>query len=123
MHLKELIYGPQLLGLILLIAGLIQQKYPPKKINGLYGYRTIRSKSSQRNWDEGNRYSAILMVRIAWILLIGGLIAAVSLHFVENRKLKEGLTFLLMTGGTMAGVIIMIGKTERHLEKLEEDEE
>ncbi|PTQ99970.1 SdpI/YhfL family protein [Mucilaginibacter yixingensis] len=123
MHLKEFIYGPQLVGVILIIAGLILKKYPPKKINGLYGYRTYRSKSSQRNWDEGNRYSAILMVRIAWILLIGGLIGTVALHFVHNRALKEGLTFLLMTGGTMTGMIIMIVKTERHLAKFEEDEE
>jgi uncharacterized membrane protein len=39
----------------------------PKNINGWYGYRTSMSMKNQATWDEGNRYSSQLMVRIAWI--------------------------------------------------------
>ena len=34
-------------GLIFYVAGYIQFKYPPKKINSLYGYRTKTSMRSQ----------------------------------------------------------------------------
>jgi uncharacterized membrane protein len=48
--------------------------YPPKKINGLYGYRTTRSCKSQEAWDFAQRYSAKLMT----ILGLAALIVAVA---------------------------------------------
>ena len=45
-------------GLIFLLAGFIQQRFPPKKINHLYGYRTSNSMKSQESWDFAQEYSA-----------------------------------------------------------------
>ena len=47
--------------LILTVVGVVFWMYPPKKINGLYGYRTTRSCKSQEAWDFAQRYSAKLM--------------------------------------------------------------
>ena len=50
-------------GLMLFIAWLLK-KYPPKKINHLYGYRTKRSMKSQFTWDSANKYSALIFFKI-----------------------------------------------------------
>lgn len=52
-----------LVGLVFSIAAFISMKFPPKKINGLYGYRTSRSMKSQENWDIAQRYSSQLMLK------------------------------------------------------------
>ena len=52
-------------GLIFLIAGYIQHRFPPKKINHLYGYRTSASMKSQESWDFAQEYSAKKVIKIA----------------------------------------------------------
>lgn len=45
-------------GLCFLITGFVMSKYPPKKINSLYGYRTSASMKNQETWDFAQRKSA-----------------------------------------------------------------
>ncbi len=45
-------------GLIFYVAGYIQFKYPPKKINHFYGYRTKKSMRSQEVWNYAQTFSA-----------------------------------------------------------------
>ena len=45
-------------GGIFLLAGYIQFRFPPKKINHLYGYRTSTSMRSQECWDFAQTFSA-----------------------------------------------------------------
>lgn len=49
----------------MLLLGLIVQKFPPKRINHLYGYRTNRSMKNQTIWDAANRYASKVFVRIS----------------------------------------------------------
>ena len=61
-------------GLIFVIAGYIQQKYPPKKINHFYGYRTRKSMRDQESWDFAQAYSSRQMQKMGvGIVLMGGL--------------------------------------------------
>jgi len=46
----------------LILAGFIMLKWPPKKINSLYGYRTKRSMKNQENWDFSQVLSAKKLV-------------------------------------------------------------
>ncbi len=41
---------------LMLLLGLIFRKFPPKKINSLYGYRTKRSMANQATWRAANGY-------------------------------------------------------------------
>jgi uncharacterized membrane protein len=50
---------------VFLVAGVIMLLFPPKKINGLYGYRTQRSMRNQESWDKAQRISAIKMIQIS----------------------------------------------------------
>lgn len=66
------ITNPMLLcvGICFIVFGLIMYIFPPKKINGLYGYRTASSMESQTKWDFSQKYSAKLMVIIGIVLSI-----------------------------------------------------
>ncbi len=85
-------------------------KRPPKKINGIYGYRTPRSMKNQEAWDLANRtwaktlfkYSvSVVIVQMAlWVLydvgtsLFGGCavwLLAIGLAFYETEKRLDDL--------------------------------
>lgn len=110
--------GPQLVGAIFILAALIQKRFPPKKINSLYGYRTPLSMKHQQNWEEGNRYSAKLMLKLGFFLLVVGLILTPLISLIPmgldaQMLIKTGL----IVAGAMGSVVILLTSTERHLEK------
>ena len=70
--------------LILIIAGFIQTKFPPKKINNFYGYRTIFSKSSQEAWDYANKIAGKIMLASGIILLV--LYVIILAAFVDDYE-------------------------------------
>jgi uncharacterized membrane protein len=64
-----------LLGGIYLLVALISLRFPPKKINHLYGYRTKRSMKSQQHWDFAQKYSSEKLKQLGlWYFLLGALI-------------------------------------------------
>ena len=60
---------PLLTGLIFIIAGFIMFRFPPKKINMFYGYRTISSMKSQERWDFSQLYSAKKLIYFGFVML------------------------------------------------------
>lgn len=86
---------PALTGLIFVIAGIIMMKLPPKKINGLYGYRTASSMKSQERWEFAQMYSARELVKIGIILTLTSTLGLVYIP-MENIGLLMGLGFLLI---------------------------
>ena len=102
----HLLCGPLLL-LIAFIFGL----YPPKKINGIYGYRTKRSMSHPDLWTEGNRYSQRYLVLGSMGLCVFQLLAYFLLPG-ETGYLASVFVMILM----LIGLLIM---TERHLKQVE----
>jgi len=112
------IIGPQLIGIIFLIAGFIGIKFPPKKINQLYGYRSPSSMKNQQTWDEANRFSNRYLVRLGSILIIIGLLTT----FIFNAaivpiKSEALLRPMLLIGTAIASAVILIVATEKHLTK------
>ena len=61
---------PLMSGLLFCIAGYVMLKFPPKKINSLYGYRTTSSMKSKDRWDFSQKYSAIEMMKAGGILAV-----------------------------------------------------
>ena len=49
--------------------GRIFQRRPPKRINGIYGYRTARSMKNQATWDFAHRTCGRLWSRLGLVLL------------------------------------------------------
>lgn len=94
-----------------LALGIFLVKFPPKKINGLYGYRTSRSMQSQEAWDFSQRYSSKIMVVIG---VVYSIIGPLSL-FVPKQDDMIGA--LISIAVVLTGVFIMFYKTERQLGK------
>ncbi|MGM1046159.1 SdpI/YhfL protein family protein [Paenibacillus uliginis N3/975] len=69
------------LGAILFITGAVLFIFPPKKINGFYGYRTYSSMKNEWSWKTANRFCSQLMMIFGIILLS---IAAITGHFATT---------------------------------------
>ena len=59
---------------VMIIIGAFFLKRPPKKINGIYGYRTALSRKSQETWDFAHHYSGRLYLIIGLIMVIPSVI-------------------------------------------------
>ena len=57
-------------GVIFIISGWLFAKYPPRRINNWYGYRTPASKKNQERWDYAQKYSATLSIRMGWFMVL-----------------------------------------------------
>lgn len=116
MSITDILLLPFLCGTAFLTAGFIQFKFPPKKINPIYGYRTNLSKKSQRNWDFAQRYSAKLMMISGLIQLLfsfSGWLYNPGLEY----DLFIGMVLLLMTA------ITLLVLTQTELRRFEERKE
>ena len=118
MTTENWIVGPQLVGLIILIVGLISYYFPPKKINDLYGYRTASSKKNQQTWDVANRFSAIYSIKAGIVILVASLIVRVlgNIMFWPERT-KTLLNIILLLGSGIFAAVFIIVATEKHLTK------
>ncbi len=65
------------------------KKYPPKKINELYGYRTRRSMANQDIWDAANKRNAqdlwkyaLYLTGISALLIIFNIPYTIIIHMV-----------------------------------------
>lgn len=83
-------------------------KFPPKKINMLYGYRTTRSMKNQEQWDFSQKYSAKLLMLCGLFLT---LISNISLLITLNNKAKLFISLALIIGSVM----FLLFKTENEL--------
>jgi uncharacterized membrane protein len=109
--LSPLFWLPLTTGLIFVLVGLFVLKFPPKKINSLYGYRTGSSMSSQEKWDFAQKYSARLMVKWGAVLALTG-----ALEFVFKVTEHQGL---VLGFGLLGGfVILIVTLTEKALKKI-----
>ena len=97
-----------LVGLAFSIAAFITMKFPPKKINGIYGYRTSRSMKSQENWDTAQRYSSRLMLKQGLVMLaIAGLLNVLPL--------PEEVAAIISVALLILSVIVLFVQTEKRL--------
>ena len=92
---NQLFLIPILTGPVFVIAGIIMVKFPPKKINSLYGYRTFSSMKSQDRWDFSQKYSARELIKFGFFLTLSSLIGLVF-DLSENIGILIGLGFMLI---------------------------
>ncbi len=110
--LNPLFLIPITTGPFFVLTGIIMLKSPPKKINSLYGYRTISSMKSQERWDFSQKYSAWLMIKsgIAYSLIsLPGLLL--------KLKTSETIRTLLGIGMLIAYAAYLILKTEKAIKE------
>ena len=94
--------------LLLLMIALLFQKFQPKKINWIYGYRTQRSMRNQTIWRAANAYASKTMVKVC---LYGFLLPALLFFLYDTH-----LLVITLVGHTLL-VALVILFTELYLDK------
>lgn len=109
-----------LLPALLIVAGALMKKRPPKKITALYGYHTEHSMKNEDTWQFANKYSGRLIWRIGWIALAVAATLSIALwHFGRGAM---SVINLLLTTAQCAALIAVIPMTERALKDVFDDE-
>ncbi len=88
-----LIFIPLLVGVIFIVAGLVMLMIPPRKINGLYGYRTRNSMVSQERWEFAQKYSAKEMIRSGGLMC---LLSTIGLVYKPSENIATGFAIVMM---------------------------
>lgn len=101
---------PFLVGIIFSVTALITLRFPPKKINYLYGYRTASSMKNQQVWDFSQRYSGIKMFQIGLALVVVSFVNT-FLNLKESLQVGLGLTLVILP------CIYLIFATEKAIKK------
>ena len=107
---NPLFWIPIISGPVFVLAGWILLKYPPKAINGLYGYRTPSSMKNQERWDFAQPYSAKALMKWGGLLTPCGLIG-LFYHPSETIAVILGLAFMV------SAVILLIVQVEKAIQK------
>ena len=97
-----------IVGFVFTVAAFILLKFPPKKINSIYGYRTSRSMKNQENWDLAQRFSSQLMLK-------QGLIMFVLAFFLAILPIPMEIATLISLLLLVTSVINLFVQTEKRL--------
>lgn len=106
----SLLIVPLLCGGAFILAGLIMLIYPPKKINGLYGYRTPNSMKSQERWDFAQKYSSLELIKAGTILLLGSTFGVIF-DFGDELAIIFGLCLMI------AVIVVLFIRVEKAIKK------
>lgn len=86
-----------LIPVIMIVAGYFMWKHPPKKINGMVGYRTSRSMKNMDTWKFAHEYSGRLWWKIGWILLLPSFLVHIPVYGSSDNVV-----------GTVGGILVTI---------------
>lgn len=100
-----------LVGPLFVVISLLTMLFPPKKINGLYGYRTRRSMCNQKAWDAAQKISSQVMLAEGLIMSM-----CAGLGFLLN--LSEGLEVGLSLTVLLSGIVFLFVYTEKKIKDL-----
>lgn len=84
---------PSSSGIIFILIGFLMLKFPPKKINGLYGYRTSSAMKNQEIWNFSQKYASIEMIKLGTFLTLSSII---GLLFEPDGKIGMSIGLGLM---------------------------
>ena len=104
-----------LIPVLMIIAGRMMWKRPPKTINGTVGYRTSRSMMNMDTWNFAHDYCGRLWWKIGWIMLVPSILIHVPLYGKSDNAIGIACG-LLITVQTIV-LIVSIFPTERALKR------
>jgi uncharacterized membrane protein len=101
---------PLLAGTALLLSASLMLVFPPRNVNGLYGYRTPGSMKTPERWKFAQKFAAQRMLESATMLLLTGLIC----HFASwPAKTVSWIAFVEIP----IAIIYLIWRTETALKR------
>lgn len=108
-----------LIPLLLLILCWYTYKFPPKKINGVYGYRTSSSMKSQQNWDYAQKIFPTYFFYSILIFVVEIILIKMFFYHVVKEHKVEFFVFLITGLSTIhvLGIIPIIESKIKQFEK------
>lgn len=85
-------------------------KFPPKKINSLYGYRTTNSMKNQEIWDFSQKYASKEMIKLGLLLFLSSLLSLFT-NFDDRVNTIIGVFLLLVIA------VILLIRVENAIKK------
>lgn len=104
-----------LVPLTMLLSGRWLDKYPPKEINGLLGYRTKRSRKSADAWNFAQHFCGKLWVKIGIVLFPVTLLA--MLPFLKSGIDAVSIAALVVSAAQILVMVASIWPVERALRR------
>lgn len=101
---------PATVSVIFIIVALIMLRYPPRKINQLYGYRTPGAMKSEERWNFAQEFSARKMLLYSTILLVLSPLGTIV-------SWEEGPQSLVATAAILGVVAALFIETETALRR------
>ena len=103
---NPLFITPIITGSIFVVVGFIMLRFPPEKINMLYGYRTNSSMKSQERWDFSQKLAAKEMMKLGSLLTLSS-VFGIFYHSEEKIAMILGLSLMI------AMVVLLLIRVER----------
>lgn len=104
-----------LMPLLMIIAGYMMYKHPPKEINGVIGYRTTRSRKNIDTWKFAHDYCGRLWFKAGFVLLIPTIIAQIP--FAKSSDSTIGWVTIVIEMIQLAVLIGSIFPVEKALKE------
>lgn len=104
-----------LLPLIMTAAGWLMYRRPPKRINGLVGYRTAMSMKNQDTWQFAHDRCGRLWLKLGLGMLLPSVL--VQLPFAHAGDEAVGMLALLLQGAQLILLVGSIVPVERALRR------
>lgn len=104
-----------LIPLLMIISGYLMYKHTPKKINGVYGYRTSRSMKNMDTWKFAHDYCGRIWAKAGIVLLIPTIL--VQLPFIHSSDGVVGVVTLLIMTVQLVVLLVPIYFVEKALKE------
>jgi len=116
--MAEIIYAVVmsfLIPIIMIACGYWMWKKPPRNINSMFGYRTMRSMKNQDTWDFAHEYGGRLWYRWGWGLLIfTGVCLLIATELEQVSYTVVMLIFVILQTIFLCATIYPIERTLAH---------
>lgn len=99
--------------LVMLTAGVLMVKKPPRSINALVGYRTERSRKSKQAWDFAQKYFGTLFLKTGVAVFALTLVA--SLAVLKSSEKVWSIECIILIALQTISVFVPIVMTEKKL--------
>lgn len=104
-----------LMPVLMLAAGYMMDRHTPKKINGIYGYRTARSMKNMETWNYAHHYFGKLWMRCGALTLAPSVL--VQLPFIHSTENCIGIVTTIITAIQLVVLMIPVFLTEKALRR------
>lgn len=104
-----------LIPVIMVIAGRLMRKRPPKKINGVIGYRSARSMKNMDTWNFAHDYCGKLWWKAGWAMLLPSILAHIPVYGGSENLI--GTVSMIVMAMQIAVLPASVFLTERALKR------